>query len=140
MVVWRDGQEQSIEVEIGWLDETDAVAAVTPQTPAPAPAPPAGDIEAFGLVLAEITPELRARFGLAAAALGVVVVERSADNESNDFQPGDVIVAIGDQPIETADDVLAAFEILTAAGAGSVVVLRERAGNRRFVALDLETG
>src|SRR5438105_2693380 len=68
--IWRDGKEAEIELK---------VIALNPNRPAPAPPEPEKPkpvaIDAFGLKLAKLSPELRKQFSLSDAAKGAVVIE-----------------------------------------------------------------
>src|SRR5690606_31755763 len=95
VVVWRQGRELTFKVRVGELDETEVAAAVG--TPPESIGPGAeGPIEALGLTVAELTPELRERFQLGDEASGVVVTGVSPDGAAGEkgLQPGDVIVEV----------------------------------------------
>ena len=66
--LWRNGKEQQVKVKIGELDET-AVAAVTEQPEKETPAP--AKVEALGMSLAEVTPDLRDKFSAYLSSLAL---------------------------------------------------------------------
>ena len=139
--VWRDGERLTIAVTIGELaDEPATAAAPTPETPQSAPAETPGQVAVAGLVVAALTPELRARFNLDDDAAGLVVLEVDEGAARSGFEAGDLIVAVGSREVENPEALARAVETLRASGADAAFLLRERAGSRRFVPLEFGTG
>jgi S1-C subfamily serine protease len=64
----------------------------------------------LGIQPAQLTPEIARQFGLSVTS-GVVVVDAGADAPAGraGIQPGDVIVGIDDETIETVEDFLGAM-------------------------------
>src|SRR5690606_24582356 len=73
VVVWRDGREETLSVVLGERDETEA-AAYVPEDQG-VPSAPEDVVVFLGLSLAQISADLRQRFGLDEQAAGVVITE-----------------------------------------------------------------
>ncbi len=141
--VWRDGERITIAVTIGELADKPAPLAAAepaPETPDGAPAETPGQVAVAGLVVAALTPELRTRFNLPEDAAGLVVLEVDDGAANNGFEAGDLIVAVGPREVDNPEALARAVETLRANGASAAFLLRERAGNRRFVPLEFDTG
>ncbi|NIP13211.1 MAG: PDZ domain-containing protein [Pseudomonadales bacterium] len=89
------------------------------------------------MTLSGLTPEIRGDLGIADDVRGVVVTE--IDDQSEAFEKGiragDVIGEIGQQPVQTPQDVSDRFADAREAGRKSVLLLVRRDGQPRFVAL-----
>ena len=99
VVVFRDKREVTLDLTVAELKDTDAAAAAKPE------------IEALGLKLSEITPELRARHNLSSAdGLIVTGVEAGSPAAEADFQPGDLIFEVNGQAVKNQADYRAALK------------------------------
>ena len=139
VVVWRKGEEVSLQVKIGELDETEAAVVAAATTGVPEEAPDPGMIDELGLGLASLTGQTREKYGLSDATNGVVVTEVTDGSAAADkgLRPGDVIVEVGQEPVASAADVAEKVDAAREAGRKSVLLLLERQGDLRFVALRL---
>ncbi len=142
VVVLRDGKQETLNVTLGRLEEAERVAAVEPAdkpTEAPEPAVIVGPL---GLKLADLSPDMRDRYGIKGNVTGGVVVTGVATGSTaalKRLQPGDVIVEISQEPVATAADVNKRIADLRAEGRKSVqFVLQNKDGNVRWVNLSLE--
>jgi len=137
VTVWRDGKEHEAELK---------VAVLNPNRPAPTPPAPEKPkpvtIDAFGLKLAKLSPELRKQFALPDAAKGVVVTEvpPNSAGASQGLRPGDLVIAIGHAAVTTPDEVSQLAAGAKKAGQKKLLVRIEREGSTRFVALPIEAG
>ena len=141
--IWRDGERVTIAVTIGELaDGSTALAAAAPPPEAAdsAPVETPGQVAVAGLVVAALTPELRTRFNLADEAAGLVVLEVDQGAAHSGFEVGDLIVAMGSREVDDPEALAQAVETLRESGADAAFLLRDRAGNRRFVPLGFDTG
>jgi len=141
VTVWRKRQEQTVDVKVGELDETDKQASAA--TAAPAPSAGSGTtVKALGLSLSNVTPELKQKFSLADDAGGVVVVDVASDSPASEkgVRPGDVIVEVAQQEVKEPAQVTAKIEEAKKSGRKSVLLLVDRAGDLRFVALRIDQG
>ena len=91
--------------------------------------------------LAEITPDLRSRFGLDDVATGVVVV--GVDQESSaaeGIQPGDVITEVSQNEVTSPAELVERVREVQDSGRKSVVFTLSRGGDLSFVAVRLVAG
>jgi serine protease Do len=140
VVLWRRGQEVTVQVRVGELPDDEQVAAAPPTTPArPAPTPPS-TVDALGMTLSPITPELRRQYEVGERTRGVVVT-RVADGSSaaeRGLRPGDVIVEVGQEEVTAPEQITAKVNEARTQGRRSVLVMIERQGEQRFVGLQVD--
>jgi serine protease Do len=142
LTVWRKRRDLTVEVKIGRLDE-GAVQQASARAAGPT-APPgnSASIKTLGLTLSGITPDLKDKFSLAEDAKGVVVVEVANDSAAAEkgFRPGDVIMEAAQTEVKSPDDVTKEITQAKAAGRKSILLLVDRQGDLRFVALRFDQG
>jgi serine protease Do len=139
LTLWRDGKEHEIELK---------AVALNPNRPAPAPPEPEKPkppvtVDAFGLKLAKVTPELRKLFSLPEWAKGVVITDVAANSAAatQGLRPGDLVVAIGNAPVAAPEQVPQLAAAAKKANQKKVLVrIEQREGTTRFVALPMEAG
>jgi serine protease Do len=133
VVVWRDGKEQTLDAEVGQMPTDDQVVAMND-----APAADA-DTPKLGVMLAQLTPEARQSLNLSEDAKGVVVtdVQPGSPAAEKGLQRGDVIVEV--DRAQVTDPAMVAEAVRNAAqrGDGSILLLVQRDGQDRFVAVRL---
>ena len=129
--IWRQGSRRTVEATIGSASAGDVMASGRTED---------HGRPALGLSLASLTDEVRRRFGLADDARGAVVVAVAAGSVAAErgLRPGDVVVMAGQDPVAAPADVIRAVENAAAADRRSVVLLVNRRGDERFVALPLK--
>ena len=138
--VWRKRKELLLDVKVGELKETGQQASVSTKQTAPAPAGTA--MKPLGLAVANLTPELRERFGVTEDATGVVVTSIDADGPAAEkgMRAGDVIVEVAQEEVKSPSDVANKIAAAKKAGLKSVLLLVDRQGDLRFYALKLGKG
>ena len=96
----------------------------------------------LGLAVANLTPELRERFGVAEDATGVVVTSVDGDGPAAEkgMRAGDVIVEVAQEEVKSISDVAKKIAAAKKAGLKSVLLLVDRQGDLRFYALKLGKG
>ncbi|MFQ5954046.1 MAG: DegQ family serine endoprotease [Kiloniellales bacterium] len=136
MTVWRTGKEITLGVTVGRQPEEQHMAAAEPGLPMPSDE---SRLETVGLRLAAVTPEMRRRFAIEGKLSGVVVtsVKPGSPAAKRGLRPGDVIVAVGQEPVETPDQVVRKVRHAASAGHRAVLFLISRDGRQRFVPVDL---
>ena len=138
LAVWRDNREVTLDVRVGEMSRQVASAEERPERSAK---PHRGGVElsALGLTLAPIDSRTRARYGLPKDARGALVasVDERADAADKGLKPGDVITRVNQEAIAGPSDVASAVDKAKAAHRKSILLLVEREGNQRFVAVDL---
>jgi serine protease Do len=101
LLIWRDGKQLEVPVTLGELPVAEQVAAKRGSSSPVAPKEPAR----WGLGLGDITPELAQRLQLGATHGALVQqVQNGSPAERAGLSPGDVIVAIGEQPVKKASE------------------------------------
>ncbi|HEX3863975.1 MAG TPA: DegQ family serine endoprotease [Stellaceae bacterium] len=139
VVLWRKRQQTTVQVKVGKLDETEQVSA-TKETPKDKGA---GDdavtVTTLGLKLSNITPDLKEKFSLSDEK-GVVVVDVTKDGPAAEkgLRPGDVIMEAAQEEIKSASQVTGKIDDAKRAGRKSILLLVQRQGDLRFVALRLD--
>jgi serine protease Do len=138
VTVWRKRKEVTLDVKVGELKEEPQTAAL-PAKDKP-PTPPTETVKTLGLSLADLTPELRDRFGLADDAAGVVVTDIDTGGPAADkgVRAGDVVVEVAQDSVKTTAQILAKIDEAKKAGRKSVLLLVDRQGDLRFVAVKLD--
>src|SRR5215468_7550225 len=133
LAMWRDGKEHEVELK---------VAALNPNRPVPPPSEPEKpkpppSIDALGLKLVKLTPELRKQFSLADATKGIVISEvaQNSPAATQGLRPGDLVVALGHDPVAGLEELQQKIATAKKSGHKNVLVRVEREGNSRFVAL-----
>jgi len=139
VTVWRKRKETPLQVKVGRLDETEQVAVKEAPKKA-APKDTAGTITTLGLTLSNISPELKEKFSLADDSKGVVVVDVVKDSPAAEkgLKAGDVIVEAAQEEIKSATQVAGKIDDAKKAGRKSILLLVERQGDLRFIALRLD--
>jgi serine protease Do len=140
VTVWRKRQEAKLSVKVGKLQETETASA---ETPAKAAAPKGGDsdtVKALGMTLSNVTPDLKEKFSLGDDAKGVVVVEVAKDSPGAEkgLKPGDVIMEAAQEEVKSASQVAGKVADAKKSGRKSILLLVQRQGDLRFVALRLD--
>jgi serine protease Do len=138
LTVWRDNREIELNVRIGEMPRQVASAEDRQTKPAK---PHKGGIElsGLGLTLAPVDSGTRARYGLPKDASGALVtsVADGGDAAEKGLQAGDLITRVNQNVVAGPADVVHAVEKAKEAHRKSILLLVERQGSQRFVAVDL---
>jgi serine protease Do len=144
LVVMRDGESVTLEIEVGLLEDETEVAAATvegAEGEAEGAKVPDDAAEMLGLKLGEITDELRREFAIDDGVEGVLVEEVAGGSQAEEkgVKKGEVIMQVSRRDVAAPDEVVARIEELKAKGRGTVMLLLTGEGNqRRFVSLRFE--
>jgi serine protease Do len=127
--VLRNGERRTLAVEIGESPAEPADVRAESSSPA--------DGLGLGLRLAELTPQLRGRFGVPEDVSGALVVgvDPGGSAAKKGLRPGDVIVSVGQRPVASLADAKREIEREKSDGRGSVLLRVMRDGNATFVAV-----
>jgi serine protease Do len=139
VVIIRKGQEQTVKVTLGRLEDTDkpvqANAKAQPETEKPVTQ------KALGLDLATLSKDLRTRYKIKDSVKGVIItnVDGTSDAADKRLSAGDVIVEVAQEAVSNAADVKKRVDQLKKDGKKSVLLLVSNAdGELRFVALSVQ--
>ncbi len=139
VVVYRDGAQTTLKVEVGLLEDTDAVAAAAPGAPPDAAPPPEQSV--LGMTVVPLNDSLRDQFKIDKDTQGLVVTDLDVNSDSyaKGMRKGDVIVEVGQEAVADAKDFQTRIDAAEAAGRNSILLLVRREGQPRFVALNLSS-
>jgi serine protease Do len=134
--IWRNGSKQTVDVTVGEMK--DDVASVADRNDGPR-AGSSESVKQLGAVLAPVTELTRQQFGLADGAEGVVIADLDEDSAlaKQGVRPGDVIERVNDRKVETPEDVTKAIDEARSGDRSVAVMLIDREGNDRFVAVQI---
>lgn len=131
VIYWRKGSEQKTTVTVGELPKETAPDDVTD-----APAKPnAKDSLVLGLRLVTITPQLRTQFNLRSDLKGVIVdaIDPNGEAPKRGLRPGDIIVEVNQQAVDSADAIKSAVNAAKKSGK-NFVLLRVLRGENLLLA------
>ena len=136
VVVLRDGQETTLPVTLGRLEEATLASA----TPSDDPAQPSDEVQTYGLTLTTLDADTKQQLGLADEVEGVLIINVDETSEAFDkgLRAGDVILEIGQEAVAEPTQILDRIEAAVDGGRTSILLLVNREGDKRFVALSLE--
>jgi serine protease Do len=135
VVVWRNGAEVTVTVTLGELPAEPQLAAATPGPQRPQ----ALELSGLGLRVAPVNPELRERFSLRPEQRGVVItdVAPNTPGAERELRPGDVIVEVQQERVNTPEEVQERLERLRRQNRATALLLIENAQGQRWVPLRL---
>jgi serine protease Do len=141
VVLLRKGEEQTLSVTLGRLEEAEKILAATEAEDVPAVEPtPVVVSGPLGLSLSDLSADLRRQYGINDEVTGVVVTgvaDGSAAAEKR-LQPGDVIVEIAQERVSTPAEVEGKIAALKQDGRKSALLLLANKDNDlRFVAVNI---
>ena len=134
VLVLRDGEERTLQVVVGLLEEERPGGSSEEETED-------GGTTVLGLTLSELTEERREEYGLEDDVEGVVViaVEPESNGAEKGLMPGDVIAEVSQEEVLSPQDFSDRVENLRAEDRRSALLLVSNAsGDMRFVALRLD--
>jgi serine protease Do len=137
--LWRRGEEKTLQVKVGELEaaEEQGLLAAAPEETVPRTSAPT--VDALGMKLSGITTELRQQFELNENLKGVLVTEVAGNSPAAEkgLRPGDVIVEVGQEEVRSPEDVTKKIKAAKDGGRKSILLLVDRQGDLRFVALGI---
>ena len=138
MVVSRKGKTQTLKVTVGRLEEAgDEKDDEEETTTEGAPPPEEKSVVALGMKLEVLDREARERLELDKALKGALVtdVESTGPASKKGIQAGDVIVEVAQEAVDSPEAAKAKIEAAQKDGRSSVLLLINRGGDVRFVAV-----
>jgi len=136
ITIWRDGHEMQLSVDVGKMPAQAVAEASEPGTSG---VPVTGEhkVASLGLTLGTLTSDSRNELGLDKAVKGALVtdVQDGAAAAEHGLRPGDVIVKVGQEPVDSPAQAVERINAAKTAKAKAVLLLLNRRGNELFVAL-----
>jgi serine protease Do len=136
--IWRDRAEKTLSITVAQMKEE--VASAEGPGDGGNDGPAASDTVAqLGATLAPVTDQAKEHFGLSDDAEGVVVADLDQDSAlaEQGVRPGDVIERVNDQAVSTPADVAKALRTGSDDKRAVAVMLIDRDGNERYVAVEI---
>jgi serine protease Do len=138
VTIWRDGHEQTLQVTVGELpDDQTQVANASPDRQQPQKPL---ELSSLGLQLSPITPDARDKYQLAQDQKGVLITNVGQGTPASDrgLKPGDVIVEVQQEEVNSPTDVQQRVEAVRKSGRGSVLFLVQSSDGLRWVPLSIK--
>jgi serine protease Do len=139
--VWRKGKRRVIKVVVGELEEERPVLASTGPR-GDAIEPEEAEIDSLGVSVTAITDDMREQFNVPEDVQGVLVTGVTADSGAAEkgLRPGDVIVEVNQEEVSSPGQIAAKVSEAMDNDRRSVLLLVNRNGDLRFVAVRVESG
>jgi serine protease Do len=136
VVVLRDGKQETLKVTLGRRETAESNNG-TESTPEPAEPI---EKELLGLTVTPLTDEMRSELGAGEGTVGLVVtgVDETSKAFEKGLRAGDILTEASQQKLTSVADLEARVQEARDAGRKSVLLLVRRAGEPRFVALNIE--
>lgn len=139
ITVIRKGKELVKTVKLGRLEDGEKVQSASAARPNAEPAKPAVT-SALGLEFSPQTEELKKRYSIKDGTKGVVItkVEPNSNAADKRILVGELVVEVGQEPVNSPEEVTKRLEALKKEGKKSVLLLVSNAqGEVRFVAVSM---
>lgn len=137
MEVWRNGKKISLKVKVGDFEKAEKEGTVSVGEGPSEKDAIKNHLDELGFELADITPQLRARYKLSDAAQGALIVgiKRASPAGERGLLPGDIIVSINQQRITKAEQASGMIKEARKAGMEAILLSILRGKDIHFVAL-----
>jgi serine protease Do len=139
VLYWRAGKTATTKVAVGELEKAEEQGLVEAKGGKVAPIGKGTEIPSFGMSLSDLSPVLQDTYSIPEDAKGVVVtaVQPASEAAEKTLGPGDLILEINQQPVNTAVEAKKLVDEAEKAKKSSVLLLvdRQGKGDVRFVAL-----
>ncbi|MCA8930079.1 MAG: DegQ family serine endoprotease [Alphaproteobacteria bacterium] len=134
VVLWRKGEEKTVAVTLGRLEDQEAATVAKGDEPGNGAA-----IDDMGISVSSLTDKTRERMELPDDVNGVLVTDVMADGNAakKGLKPGDILVELNQEAVTKPSEVASIVATVKEAGRKSVLVLFNRGGERRFVVVPL---
>lgn len=139
VVIWRDGEKQTVQVELGELEEEVVAASAPASDEEPAPEVAEASIPELGIKVANVDESLRQRYNLAEGSEGVIVTEVSGESYAAEkgVRPGDIIIEASHSSVENVEDVTNAVKAALDDDKRTILMLIETSAGPRYFGLTL---
>ena len=139
--VWRKNKRKVINVVVGELEEDRPVLASAGPS-GQAIEPEEAEIDSLGVAVTAITDEMRQQFNVPEDVRGVLVTGVTADSGAAEkgLRPGDVIVEVNQEEVSSPGQIASKVSEAVDKDRRSVLLLVNRNGDLRFVAVRVGGG
>jgi serine protease Do len=141
VVIIRKGKEETRQVTLGRLEDTDKAKEAAAKSKDEPPAEKPVTQKALGLDLATLSKDLRTKYKIKDSVKGVIItgVDGTSDAAEKRLSAGDVIVEVAQEAVTNAADVKKRVDQVKKDGKKSVLLLVANGeGELRFVALSVQ--
>lgn len=137
LLYWRNGKTKKSTVKIGELEKAEEDGLIDPQDTQNTGS--GLEVDEIGLTLKALSDFNRKEYGISDGVSGVLVtdVSRTSEAAKKGLMAGDVIVEIDQQIVKSPDDAADIVGKAKKSGRSSILLLLNRDGDVRFVALKL---
>ncbi|MEM7461893.1 MAG: DegQ family serine endoprotease [Pseudomonadota bacterium] len=142
VLVLRKGEEQTLKVEIGRLEDGEKrLAEAEIDTDSADSEDETKSTEVLGLTLMELTDTVRENESIDENVNGVLItaVAPGSHAEDKEIKAGEIIIEVGQEPVETPEEVVERVEELKDDGRkNALLMISSKAGEIRFVVVRIE--
>ena len=137
---WRDGKERKAKVKIGELEKAEEDGLLASNDSSPDADVKSKEIDSVGMSVAALTNNIREQYNVPDDVSGVAITDTDMRGEAAEkgLSEGDVIVEINQQAVGTPREIQSIISKAKKSKKSSVLLLVNREGDVRFVALKLE--
>lgn len=134
--IWRGEKNIALKAEVGEMPQQ--LAANSQDGPTQS-GNDGVELSSLGLTLTQLDEQSRSRLGLGDDATGVVIsdVDSAKNSAEKGIRPGDVITHVNQAPVDSPADVVNAVQKAEKTHRKTVLLLIDRQGEQRFVAVEL---
>lgn len=134
---WRNGKEQKTSIKVGELEKAEDEGLLSEESTKPMAPTTGTELADLGLTVGSITDTARKSYNIPEDVNGVVVMKSDNQGEAakQGLLEGDVIVEINQTAIETPKQAVDVVAKAQKDGKPSVLILANREGDVRFLAL-----
>jgi serine protease Do len=136
----RNGKEMTKTVKVAEMPQSDEQEQSSGEDEnEQAPEPAGTKVAALGLEIGTVTPDLKQQFGIGDDVKGLLVIKVDPDGPAAEkgVTPGDVITSVNQEEVGKVADLNSRIADAKKAGKKSILLLVERHGEIRFVAVNL---
>ena len=135
VVVWRKGKEVNVNVTLGRLEKQEAATASAKSDEKGSDS----TIDDLGISVASITDKVREHFQIPDDVEGVIVtgVTDGSNAAKKGLQPGDILLELNQEAVSKPSEVATIIASVKKSDRKSVLMLFNRAGDRRFIVVPL---
>ena len=133
--VWRNGMPIKLQVIVGEMIEEQEVSAKNPMNNSPESL----EIEELGLLLSNISDDLRSKFGIPTNLNGVLILNVRSETDASDkgILPGDIIIEVSQNKVFSPSDVEMRVDEEVKSSRDFALLLINRKGTLSYIALKL---